>query len=149
MMDQRISLVTLAVDAPETERAFYEALGWEVVDQTDDLVVFDLLGQSLGLYRASAMAQDMGLEEADLRPGGQTLSINVRTAADVQPVLDAVVDAGGTVLRGAHEVFWGGTVGFFRAPAGHLWEVAHNPSAPLAADGRFRWEGYGDDVDDR
>jgi catechol 2,3-dioxygenase-like lactoylglutathione lyase family enzyme len=143
-MDQRISLVTLAVEALEVERAFYEALGWQAVDRTEDLVVFDLLGQSLGLYRASAMARDMGLGEDELRPGGQTLSVNVRGAADVQPVLDAVRAAGGTVLRDAHEVFWGGTVGFFRAPAGHLWEVAHNPSAPLAADGRFRWRGFGE-----
>ena len=30
-----------------------------------------------------------------------------------------------------------------RAPAGHLWEVAHNPHVPLAPDGRFRWRGYG------
>lgn len=145
-MDQRVSLITLAVEDLAAERAFYEALGWEVTDATDDLVVFDLLGQTLGLYAAAAMARDMGLEPEDLRPGGSTLSVNVSAAADVQPVLDAAAEAGATVLRAAHEMFWGGTVGFFRAPAGHLWEVAHNPHAPLAADGRFRWRGYGDEA---
>lgn len=144
-MDQRVSLITLAVEDLAAERTFYEALGWEVTDATDDLVVFDLLGESLALYAAASMARDMGLDPEQLRPGGSTLSVNVRTAADVQPVLDAAAAAGATVLRDAHEMFWGGTVGFFRAPAGHLWEVAHNPHAPLAADGRFRWRGYGDD----
>lgn len=145
-MEQRISLITLAVEDLAGERAFYEALGWQVADATDDLVVFDLLGQSLGLYTVAAMARDMGLDPEQLRPGGSTLSVNVRTAAEVQPVLDAADAAGATVLRDAHEVFWGGTVGFFLAPAGHLWEVAHNPNAPLAADGRFRWRGYDDET---
>ena len=145
MMDQRISLVTLAVDELAVERAFYEALGWEVADATDDMVVFDLLGQSLALYGRAAMARDMGLEPEELAPGGSTCSVNVRSAGEVQPVLDAVDAAGGTVLKTAHEVFWGGTVGFFATPEGHLWEVAHNPHAPLADDGRFRWRGYGDE----
>lgn len=144
-MEQRVSLITLAVEDLAAERAFYEALGWEVTDATDDLVVFDLLGQSLGLYAAASMACDMGLDPEQLLPGGSTLSLNVRTATEVQPVLDAAAAAGATVLRDAHQMFWGGTVGFFLAPAGHLWEVAHNPDAPLAADGRFRWRGYGDD----
>ena len=142
-MDQRISLVTLAVDDVGTERAFYEALGWEVADATDDLVVFDLLGQSLALYSAAAMASDMGVRPEQLHAGGITLSVNVHEPDAVQPALDAVRDAGGTVLRDAHEVFWGGTVGYFQAPAGHLWEVAHNPHAPLAEDGRFSWRGHG------
>lgn len=143
-MDQRVSLITLAVDDVDVERRFYEAMGWDVTDATDDLVVFDLIGQSLALYAASAMARDMGLTTEQLRAGGSTLSLNVREATDVQPVLDAARAAGAEVLRDAHEVFWGGTVGFFRAPGGHLWEVAHNPQAPLDADGRFRWRGYGE-----
>lgn len=142
-MDQRVSLITLAVDDLSAERAFYEALGWTVTDATDDLVVFDLLGQTLGLYDRAAMARDMGLEPEQLAPGGATCAMNVRTAEEVQPVLDAARAAGGTVLKAAHEVFWGGTVGYFRTPDGHPWEVAHNPQAPLAADGRFRWRGFG------
>lgn len=144
MMEQRISLVTLTVDDLAAERAFYEALGWQVADATDDLVVFDLLGQALALYSRAAMARDMGLGPEELATGGCTCSLNVRAAVEVQPVLDAAAAAGGTVLKQAHEVFWGGTVGFFRTPGGHAWEIAHNPHAPLAADGRFRWRGYGD-----
>ena len=147
-MDQRISLITLAVADVGAERTFYEELGWEVTDATDDLVVFDLLGQSLGLYSAAAMAREMGVRPEQLHPSGITLSVNVRGAGDVQPVLDAVRHAGGSVLRDAHEVFWGGTVGYFQAPAGHLWEVAHNPHAPLAEDGRFSWRGHGPAVAD-
>lgn len=57
----------------------------------------DLLGQSPGLYTAAAMARDMGLEPEQLRPGGSTLSVNVRAATEVQPVLDAAAAAGATV----------------------------------------------------
>lgn len=144
-MDQRISLITLAVDDVVAERGFYEALGWEPVDTTPGMVVFDLIGHSFALYEAANMATDMGLDRDRLRPGGSTLSVNVSAPDDVQPLLDAARAAGGTVLRDAHEVFWGGTVGYFATPAGHLWEIAHNPAAPLADDGRFRWRGYGDE----
>ena len=40
------------------------------------------------------------------------------------------------------DVFWGGHVGYFRAPDGTIWEVAFNPMAPLSPDGAFRWDGY-------
>lgn len=142
-MDQRVSVVTLAVDDPAAAARFYERLGWVRTDEQPDIVVFDLLGATLALYRRAAMARDMGLPEDRLAPGGAVLACNVREAAHVQPVLDAAAAAGGRVLRDAHEVFWGGTTGYFADPEGHLWEVAHNPHAPLADDGRFRWRGFG------
>lgn len=144
-MDQRISLITIAVDDVATERAFYEALGWEVADALEGLVVFDLLGHSLALYDREAMARDVGMDPVELAPGGTACAHNVDTAEEVQPLLDTVRAAGGTVLKEAHTADWGGTVGYFLSPEGQLWEVAHNPGAPLAADGRFRWRGHGDE----
>lgn len=145
MMEPRISLLTVAVDDLAAERRFYEQLGWEVADAIDELVVFDLLGQSLALYARGAMARDIGLDPGQLAPGGTACAYNVRAVEEVQPLLDSVRAAGGTVLKDAHETAWGGTVGYFRSPEGQLWEVAHNPHAPLADDGRFRWRGYGDE----
>ena len=50
-MEQRVSLITLAVADVGRAAGFYEALGWQRVPSQEGIVVFDLLGQSLGLYR--------------------------------------------------------------------------------------------------
>ena len=44
-MDQRVSLITLAVNDLYHATAFYEALGWRRVDTPDGIVAFDLIGQ--------------------------------------------------------------------------------------------------------
>lgn len=147
-MDQRISVVTLAVDDLDRSRRFYEALGWEVAEAVDGAVVaFDLIGQSLSLYGRADLARDMGVDPADLGTGAITLACNVRSAEEVQPLLDQFGAAGGRVLADADVLGWGGTVGYAADVDGHVWEVAHNPMAPLAPDGRFRWWGFGEDGD--
>ena len=142
-MEQRVSLITLAVADVAASAAFYEALGWRRAEAPEGLVVFDLIGQSLGLYPRADLARDMGLDEDALGHGAVTLACNVRDKAEVAAVLDEARAAGAEVLKEAHDVFWGGHIGYFRDPDGHIWEVAHNPFAPLRADGAFRWSGYG------
>jgi hypothetical protein len=46
-----------------------------------------------------------------------------------------VLAAGGSSLKAPHKTSWGGYVGHFADPDGHLWEVAHNPFFPLHASG--------------
>jgi uncharacterized glyoxalase superfamily protein PhnB len=41
------------------------------------------------------------------------------------------VAAGGKLLKAGHRAFWGGYIGYFADPEGHVWEVAHNPGFPL------------------
>ncbi len=43
--------------------------------------------------------------------------------------------AGGRIVKAAQKAFWGGWYGYFADPEGNLWEVAHNPDFPIAADG--------------
>ena len=45
--------------------------------------------------------------------------------------------AGGRLIKSGHKVFWGGYIGYFADPDGHLWEVAHNPDFPLDAEGHI------------
>lgn len=144
-MDQRISLATLAVEDLDRARTFYEALGWEPVEVTEEIVAFDLPGQTVCLYPRGSLARDMGIGADALGTGGLTLACNVRTAAEVQPVVEMARNAGATVLRDAHEAAWGGTTSYFADPDGHVWEVACNPTAPLSEDGRFRWHGFADE----
>lgn len=141
-MDQRVSLITLGCRDIAAEAAFYEALGWARVPSQDGIVVFDLIGQSLGLYGLEDLARDMGVPVERLGHGAATYACNVREKDEVAAVLDAVRVAGGEVLREAHDVFWGGHIGYFADPEGHIWEVAWNPFSALGPEGQFRWAGY-------
>lgn len=142
-MEQRVSLITLAVADMARATAFYEALGWARAESPDGIVAFDLIGQSLGLYPRADLARDMGLREDQIGGfSGITLAYNVRDAADVAPLLARAEAAGGRIVKPAHDIFWGGHIGYFADPDGHVWEVAHNPFSPLSPEGAFRWNGY-------
>ncbi|MEL7299037.1 MAG: VOC family protein [Pseudomonadota bacterium] len=139
MMEQRVSLITLAVTDMARSAAFYEALGWERKETEDaGITVFELLGQVLGLYPAEAMAKDLGTA---VTPGfsGITLGYNVREKAEVAAICALVVPAGGRVLKEPHDIFWGGHSAFVADPDGYVWELSHNPFSPPAEDGSFSW----------
>lgn len=141
-MEQRVSLITLAVRDVPRSAAFYEALGWRRVDSDDGLVAFDLISQTIGLYRIADLANELGIDESLLGGfGGTTLAHNVRDKTEVAPILSAAEAAGGRIIKPASDVFWGGHNGYFADPDDHLWEVAHNPFAPLGPDGEFQWGG--------
>ncbi|WP_065330503.1 VOC family protein [Tritonibacter mobilis] len=141
-MEQRVSLITLGVRDMEASAQFYESLGWKRVESEEGIIAFDLISQTIGLYPLEKLAEDMNLPVEDLGTGAMTLSHNVRAAEDVTTLMERARAAGASVLREAGAVFWGGTIGYFRAPDGHIWEVAHNPYSPLAENGAFRWAGY-------
>ncbi|AVO39364.1 VOC family protein [Pukyongiella litopenaei] len=141
-MDQRVSLITLGVRDLARASTFYDALGWRRVDTPEGIITYDLLGQTLGLYPLENLARDMGLDMADLGHGAMTLACNCREKAEVAQVLARAEGAGAEILKPAHDVFWGGHIGYFRDPDGHVWEVAFNPFSPLGPDGAFRWDGY-------
>jgi len=142
-MEQRISLITLGVADMERSAAFYEALGWTRVESEDGVIAFDLIGQTLGLYPLSLLAQDMGVAEEDLGHGAMTLAHNVPERDGVSELMARAEAAGARIIKQASDVFWGGHHGYFADPDGHVWEIAHNPYSPLGPGGAFRWNGYG------
>ncbi|WP_299076353.1 VOC family protein [uncultured Ruegeria sp.] len=141
-MEQRVSLITVGVEDPETAARFYEALGWKRVDSPDGVIAYDLIGQTLGLYPISALADEIGVDVGTLGQGALTLSYNCRSKEDVAQLLTRAQAAGAEVLKQASDVFWGGHHGYFRAPCGTIWEVAYNPFSALGPDGAFRWNGH-------
>ncbi|AXI47427.1 glyoxalase [Sulfitobacter sp. SK012] len=142
-MEQRISLITLGARDPALLADFYEALGWRRVETPDGIIAFDLIGQALGLYPLDKLAEDMGRDPKTLGHGAATFSHNVAYQEQVGALMDRVEAAGGEILRPASDVFWGGHIGYFSDPEGHVWEVAHNPFSTLGPNGEFRWNGYG------
>ena len=85
------------------------------------------------------MAKDMGLDpKLAMRPR-MTLGYNVREKTEAAQILKHAETHGGSILKPAHDIFWGGHSGFFADPDGHMWEVAFNPFSPVAVDGEFHW----------
>jgi hypothetical protein len=135
-MDQRVSIVTLGVSDLKRSRTFYEQLGWRASSASNDAIVFFQAGGLIvGLYPRAELAKDANLAPESQGFPGFTLSWNARSRAEVKEVLDEAKAAGAKILKPAQEAFWGGYSGYFADPDNFPWEVAFNPSFPIAEDG--------------
>ena len=144
-MEQRVSLITLGVADLNAAAAFYEQLGWaRVKAEEEGIIAFDLISSTLGLYPLQSLADELGCDVSELGRGGIVLSHNVRSKAEVGPLLARAKAAGGRIIKPAQDVFWGGHHGHFADPDGHIWEIAWNPFAKLGPKGEFQWNGVGD-----
>jgi catechol 2,3-dioxygenase-like lactoylglutathione lyase family enzyme len=138
-VEPRLSLLTLGVDDVARSRTFYEALGFVASGPSNDDVAFYMAGGIvLSLYSRASLLRDTGLSDGKAGFSGITLAHNVRSEPEVAAVLAEAVAAGGRLVKAAHKVFWGGTIGYFADPDGHLWEVAYNPDFPFDEAGNLR-----------
>jgi len=138
-VEPRLTLLTLGVDDVARSRTFYEALGFVASGPSNDDVAFFMAGGIvLSLYDRASLLRDTGLPDGKPGFSSITLAHNVRSEPEVAAVLAEAVAAGGRLVKAAHKVFWGGTIGFFADPDGHLWEVAHNPDFPFDAAGNLQ-----------
>jgi catechol 2,3-dioxygenase-like lactoylglutathione lyase family enzyme len=124
----RLHLVTLGVADVERAARFYETLGMKRhMKGSKGVAFFDAGGAVLSLYGRDDLAKDAGAGDLPPGSGSAALAFNVASERAVEETLDAAAKAGGKVLKPAYRVFWGGYIGYFADPDGHLWEVAHNP----------------------
>jgi catechol 2,3-dioxygenase-like lactoylglutathione lyase family enzyme len=140
-MEQRISLITLGARDIDALAAFYEALGWVRTESPPGVIAFDLIGQTLALFPLEKLAEDIGVSVDSLGHGAVTLAHNLRNKSEVAPLIARAKTAGARVLKPASDAEWGGHLGYFADPEGHIWEIAWNPFAPLAPTGTFQWNG--------
>ncbi|MEV6280475.1 VOC family protein [Nocardia sp. NPDC051832] len=142
-MEQRITLVTLGVSDLARAKRFYAALGWQG-QEVEETVFFQAGGLGVVLWDRGKLAEDCGLEAGPTAGfGGIALAHNVRSEAEVDGILAAVADAGGTITKPAAINAIGFYSSAFVDPDGHAWEVAHNPGFPLAADGSVTLPDFG------
>ncbi|HEX7004951.1 MAG TPA: VOC family protein [Trueperaceae bacterium] len=131
-MESRISFVTLGVSDLEASREFYRRLLDK--DQLNDEagVAFFEMGRTwLALYPRGELAADAGMQDGGSGGfPGFALAHNVRTAEEVDAVLEEAERAGGRIVKPGAKAFWGGYTGYFADPDGFLWEVAWNPNFP-------------------
>ncbi len=138
-MEPRVSLVTLAVSDLERAVAFYhDGLGWPKSEVGgDEVAFFKTGGVVIALFPRASFAADAGLDLDEVEHGGFarfSLAHNVAEEEQVDSVLAEAAEAGATIIKEAQEIFFG-RHGFFADPDGFVWEVAWNPSFPMAADG--------------
>ncbi|MCM2395566.1 VOC family protein [Rhizobium sp. S95] len=137
-IDRRISLITLGVADVARSTAFYERLGWGRSSASQEAITFiQLKGIVLALFSRAALAEDAGVENTPVGFSGITLAHNVSNPEEVDAVVDFAISCGATLVKKPEKVFWGGYSGYFADPDGHLWEVAHNPFAPMDEHGHL------------
>ena len=135
-----MSILTLGVADLARSRAFYQSLGWHESSASNEAIAFfQSGGMILALYPRPELAKDANLKDAPAAAAqafsGFTLSFNARTRQEVDQVLAEAKTAGAKILKPAQEAFWGGYSGYFADPDNFAWEVAWNPTFPIADDG--------------
>lgn len=104
----------------------------------EGVVFFQAGGMALALYPRSDLAKDANIAVDGQGFNGMALAYNARTRDEVDAVLAEAKVAGARIPKPAQEALWGGYSGYFSDPDGFLWEVAWNPSFPIAEDGSIR-----------
>ena len=138
-MEQRVSIITLGVADLKRSREFYERLGWQrSMAKAEGIVFFQAGGMALALFPRHELAKDANVAPEGNGFKGFSLAYNARTRAEVDSTLSEAEFAGAKILKPAEEAFWGGYSGYFSDLDGFLWEIAWNPSFPLAEDGSIR-----------
>jgi catechol 2,3-dioxygenase-like lactoylglutathione lyase family enzyme len=135
-----ITLITLGVDDLERSLKFYrDGLGLPTEGiigkefEHGAVAFFELhAGLKLAIWPRKSLAHDSGLPEALPQPTNFSLAHNVASKAEVDAVMTEAQLAGATIVRPAHDTFWGGYAGYFCDPDQHLWEVAWNPAWEIA-----------------
>ncbi len=138
-MKPRVSVITLAVDDLERALRFYrDGLGLAtkgIVGTGFDhgaVVFFDLAGGlKLALWPRASLAHETGLPAGSRGGAAHALAHNVRAREEVDAVLAQAARAGAAFVKPAQDTFYGGYVGWFQDPDGHVWEVAWNPKWPI------------------
>lgn len=128
-MEPRLNIVTLGVKNLDRAVHFYkDGQGWPLSSiGGGDFAIFKLsTGTALAFFPRHLLAKDACIEDSG-GFGGVTLAQNVSSKEEVDRALSQAVEAGGTLLKAAHDTEWGGYSGCFADPDGHPWEVAWAP----------------------
>lgn len=134
---QHVSVITLGVTDLARSAPFYrKGLGWTSIFENEQIIFYQLEGVVLGTFLKNALEEDM--QRSDLHSHGAfALAQNVRTREEVQPLVDRLVAAGGSLLRAPDAPPHGGFRGYVADPDGHAWEIAWMPGFKIDDKGRI------------
>ena len=124
-MPASISIITLGVADVAASTAFYQALGFTRIPyDSNNIAFFEAGGPQIALFPRDELAKDAQVSANGSGFAGVTLAQNFGTSTEVDDLLSLAVALGGTLVKAAEPVFWGGYSGYFCDPDGHLWEAA-------------------------
>lgn len=129
-MEQRISLVTLAVSDLDATRRFYlDGLGWEAFADVPGDVLMIRAGELLllSLWVEPHFEAEVGAIRRGEGVAPITIAHNVASDDEVDAVLETARAAGAEPVVPAMKRDWGGYSGYFGDPDGYRWEIAHAP----------------------
>ena len=127
-MNAHVSAILLGVTDMDRARRFYaEGLGWEVKDDWKISVFFVPHGGSMvGFYGRDGLADMVGVSPEGSGFKGMVFQYVVRSEDRVDAVLDEAQRAGGTILKPAAKLEWGGYGGTFADPDGYVWNIGYS-----------------------
>jgi catechol 2,3-dioxygenase-like lactoylglutathione lyase family enzyme len=138
-MQQQLSFVTLGVAELARSRRFYvEGFGWKPVFENEEIIFYQMAGVVLGTFLKSSLEADMN-RSGLLTPGAFSLAHNVLRKEEVEPVMQRLLSAGGSLLRAADAPPHGGWRGYVADPDGHAWEIACTPGIKIDAQGLVKF----------
>ncbi|MEU4313772.1 VOC family protein [Nocardia sp. NPDC024068] len=139
-MEQQAHFLTIATADLDAARRFYvDGLGWEpLMDVPGEIIFFQIAsGLVLGFFLAEKFNADIADGSDRAAVSGLTLSHNVGDRDQVLSTVQAMVAAGGTILKTPRESEFGGIFnGHVADPNGVVWEIAHNPGWRIDPDGK-------------
>jgi uncharacterized protein len=127
-MNAHVSSILLGVRNMDRSKRFYtEGLGWEVQRDYGISVFFESHGGSLvGFYGREGLAANVGASPEGSGFTGVVLSYVVRSEARVDEIIAQAEKAGGTILKPAGKLQWGGYGGSFADPDGYIWDIGYS-----------------------
>ena len=129
-MDQRLSLVTLAVRDLERSHQFYiTGLGWQAELYVPHEVLMIRVGAHtlLSLWSEAEFEAEVGAIARGEGAPPITLAHNVASAEEVDEILALAARIGAGNIAPGQQRGWGGYSGYFADPDGYRWESAMNP----------------------
>lgn len=135
-MSPHITVLTLGVDdLPKAVDFYQNGLGFPTKGiigaefEHGAVAFFELSkGLKLALWPRDSIAHDTGHPRSPRSATNMSIGHNVGSKEEVDQVMKTAREAGATIVKEAHETFWGGYSGYFQDPDEHVWEIVWNPA---------------------
>jgi catechol 2,3-dioxygenase-like lactoylglutathione lyase family enzyme len=123
-----MTVATLGARDVKKLRDFYASLGWPLVVDSDEFVLFETQGALLALFELGALEADscskVNAPESGMR--GFTLAINVESREEVDAAIAGIRECGGRITKEPVESsLFDGRTAYFADPEDNHWEVVY------------------------
>lgn len=128
-MDQRLTMITLAVLDLKKSTDFYETkFCWTKSKSSNEYIsFFTLNGIQLALYERNELAKDATVNPDGNGFKGFTISYNTKSEKEVDILIKKLRTKGVEIIKEPQKVNWGGYSSYISDLDGNLWEIAFNP----------------------